>query len=227
MLRPKTRRGLEIAIICALAFEADAVDAIFDLHWDDDESGPPYDKAPGDPNAYSTGVIGRHNVVLAYMPNIGVANAAAVAANSQSSFPNIKLALVVGICGIVPFGPSGQELLLGDILMSDGIIQYVFSRQLPSGFARKDTLLDSLGRPNIEIRALLQKLRSLRERRRPEKNLASYLADTQGESELVLSTPDLQTIDSLKQHLFTAMRRCRVSNSVSAYTTKRPDPDWM
>ncbi|KAL1837681.1 hypothetical protein VTJ49DRAFT_3531 [Mycothermus thermophilus] len=45
--RPATRAGFEIAVICALPLEADAVDALFDRHWDDD--GPPYDKAADSP----------------------------------------------------------------------------------------------------------------------------------------------------------------------------------
>ncbi|KAK3937227.1 hypothetical protein QBC46DRAFT_461010 [Diplogelasinospora grovesii] len=154
--RPASRRDFEIAIICALTLEADAVDALFDRHWDDD--GPPYDKAAGDRNAYSTGAIGRHNVVLAHMPGMGTANAAAVAANCQISFPNIRLAIVVGICGAVPFDPNGAEIVLGDVIISDGVVQYDFGRRLPERFVPKDTLLDSLGRPNAEIRALLAKL---------------------------------------------------------------------
>lgn len=59
--RPATRADFEIAIICALLIEADAVVALFDHCWDDD--GPVYDKAAGDLNAYSIGAIGRHNVV--------------------------------------------------------------------------------------------------------------------------------------------------------------------
>src|SRR5213595_807168 len=90
--RPASRCDFEIAVICAHTLEVDAVDALFDHHWDDDS--PPYDKNPGDPNAYSTGAIGRHNVVLAHMPGIGKASAATVAASCRSSFPNIKLAVV-------------------------------------------------------------------------------------------------------------------------------------
>ncbi|KAK4182802.1 hypothetical protein QBC35DRAFT_456918 [Podospora australis] len=48
-------------------------------HWDDD--GPPYDKAVGNPNAYSACTVGRHNVILVYMSGMEKANAAAVAAN--------------------------------------------------------------------------------------------------------------------------------------------------
>lgn len=105
--RPAAREGFEIAIVCALPLEADAVEALFDVHWDDE--GPPFDKAPGDPNAYSTGVIGRHNVVLVRMPGMEKTNAAIVANSCRTSFPSIKLALVVGVCGVIPFGPGARR----------------------------------------------------------------------------------------------------------------------
>ncbi|KXX77526.1 hypothetical protein MMYC01_208582 [Madurella mycetomatis] len=103
--RPASRDGFEIAIICALPLEAEAVEALFD-HWDDDDDNPPYDKAAGNPNAYSTGVIGRHNVVLAYMPNMGKVAADPAASYCRMSFRRIRLAVVVGICGAVPFSPN-------------------------------------------------------------------------------------------------------------------------
>lgn len=171
--RPTSRHGFGIAILCANALEADAVDAVFDFHWDDD--GPPFDKEFGDPNAYSTGIIGRHNVVLAHMPAIGKANAAIVASNCQKSFPNINLALVVGTCGVVPFGPNGEEIVLGDVIISKGIIQYDFGRQLPGHFVRKDTLLDNLGRPPFEIRSIMAKLESLRGRQNLNAKMVEYL----------------------------------------------------
>ncbi|EXA29007.1 hypothetical protein FOVG_19428 [Fusarium oxysporum f. sp. pisi HDV247] len=158
--RPNDRRGFEIAIICALPLEATAIEALFDHYWDDD--GSPFDKEPGDPNAYSTGVIGRHNVVLVHMPGMGKANAAAVAAKCHMSFPNIRLALVVGVCGVVPFGRNGDEIVLGDVVISDGIVQYDLGRRLPGQFVTKDTLLDALGRPNPEIRGILAKLKTYR-----------------------------------------------------------------
>lgn len=171
--RPTTRRGFEIAIICALTLEADAIDALFDVHWDDD--GSPYDKAEGDPNAYSTGAIGRHHIVLAHMSGMGNANAAAAAANCRASFPNIKLALVVGVCGVVPFSPTGEEIVLGDVIISDGVIQYDLGRRLPDRFVRKDTLLDSLGRPNVEIRGVLAKLKGIRLRKQLISNMNNYM----------------------------------------------------
>ncbi len=162
--RPAYRGDFEIAIICALILEADAVVTLFDEDWDDGDEAEhaPYDKAHGDPNAYSAGRIGRHDVVVAHMPSMGKVSAATVAANCRTSWPNIKLALVVGICGAVPFDPQSQnEIILGDVIVSDGVVQYDLGRRLPDRFVRKDTLLDSLGRPNTEIRSLLAKLKGM------------------------------------------------------------------
>jgi nucleoside phosphorylase len=172
-LRPRHRRDFKIAIICALPLEADAVKALFDERWD--ASGDMYGKARGDRNAYSTGVIGRHNVVLAHMPGMGKESAASVAANCRSSFEGIELALVVGICGGVPFGKQGEEILLGDVVISEGIIPYDFGRRLPDQFVRKDTVLDNLGRPSAEIRALLAKLKGRWDRRNLQNKISEYL----------------------------------------------------
>lgn len=69
------------------------------------------------------------------------------------------LAVIVGICGAVPFRPNnGSEIVLSDIIVSTSVIQFDFGWQLPERSVSKDTLLDSLGRQNIEIRALLTKL---------------------------------------------------------------------
>ncbi|RBA12838.1 hypothetical protein FPRO05_14060 [Fusarium proliferatum] len=153
--RPNGRRGFEIAIICALPLEAPAIQALFDHYWGDDSS--PFDKEPGDPNAYSAGVIGRHNVVLVHMPGTGRANAAAVAAKCHTSFPNIRLALMVGVCGVVPFKRNGDEIVLGDVVLSDGIVQYDLGRRLPDQFVTKDTLINALRRPDPKIQDVLAK----------------------------------------------------------------------
>ncbi|KAM0082396.1 hypothetical protein ACKRZS_005380 [Fusarium odoratissimum] len=198
--RPSDRRGFEIAIICALTLEADAIEALFDHHWEDD--GPPFDKVPGDPNAYSTGVIGRFNVVLAHMPGMGKVHAATVASNCGKSFPSIKLDLVVGICGVVPFGPAKDEIILGDVIISNGVIQYDFGRQLPERFARKDTLLDVPGRPNLEIRGVLAKLEGLRHRRQLNAKIEDHLAVLQSDPELHAEYPG-----ATKDRLFEASYR--------------------
>ncbi|KAF5002568.1 hypothetical protein FDECE_10598 [Fusarium decemcellulare] len=148
-LRPKSRDEFEIAIICALPLEADAILGVFDYHWDEDD-GLSYGKARGDPNAYSTGVIGHHNVVLAHLPGMGKAAAANVAPFCRMSFPNISLALVVGVCGGAPIY-NQQQILLGDVIISTAVVQPDFGRQFPDKFVMKDTLSESPGRPGLEV----------------------------------------------------------------------------
>jgi nucleoside phosphorylase len=154
--QPRDRGDFQIAIICALPLEADAVEAQFDKSWGED--GEIYGKAPGDPNLYTTGVIGRHNVVLAQLPGMGKCNAGNAAAGFRSSFRGIKLALVVGICGGAPYTPKREEILLGDVIISTGIIQYDLGRRYPNKFLIKHGLYDDPSKPNPEIRILLGRL---------------------------------------------------------------------
>ncbi|KAH6617418.1 nucleoside phosphorylase domain-containing protein, partial [Chaetomium tenue] len=173
--RPTTRHDFEIAVTCALDIEADAVSALFDRFWDDE--GPPYGKAVGDPNAYSTSTIGCHNIVMAHMPGMGKINAARVASGFRTSFPNIKLAIVVGICGAVPFSPRGDQIVLGDVIISDGVVQYDFGRRLPEGFVPKEAVHDSLDKPSVEVRSLLHKLRVYRHRKELLGRMVKHMGD--------------------------------------------------
>jgi nucleoside phosphorylase len=96
----------------------------------------------------------------------------------------------VGICGAVPFVPgSNCEIVLGDVIMSDGVIQYDLGRRLPECFVRKDTLLDSLGRPNAEIRALLAKLKGIHGRETIERKMASHLDVLRSKPKLAAEYP--------------------------------------
>src|SRR5436190_1353115 len=100
------------------------------------------------------------------MPGIGTTSASAVAASLRASFPNIKLALVVGICGGVPYTTSGEEIFLGDIIVSDAVIRYDFGLQYPKLSKRNNTLGENLGRTGLEIRAFLAKAQTSRYHRR-------------------------------------------------------------
>ncbi|KAF2105028.1 purine and uridine phosphorylase [Rhizodiscina lignyota] len=174
--QPCRRSDFEIALICALRIEADAVEAMFDEFWDDNDEVS-YGKAVGDPNAYTLGRIGKHNVVLAYMPGMGKSASASTAASFRSSFTSIRLGLVVGVCGGVPTeSEGGGEILLGDVIISTGVVQFDFGRQYSHRAEMKDTLEDSLGRPNHEVRAFLQKLNAKRSRAQLKENSSKYLA---------------------------------------------------
>ena len=162
--RPESRDGFEIAVICALAIERNAIEALLDEEYETD--GFSYGKAAGDLNAYTTGRLGNQHVVLAYMPGMGIVSATAVAANLRSSFERIKVGIVVGICGGVPMTADGEEVLLGDVIISTSVTQIDFGRQYPNKFIRKSEVEDTLGRANHEIRAFVGKMSGYRVKKR-------------------------------------------------------------
>ncbi|PNP56719.1 hypothetical protein THARTR1_03415 [Trichoderma harzianum] len=174
--QPRCREDFHIAIICTLPLEYDAVSLIFDQFWDGD--GDPYGRAHGDTNTYTTGQIGKHNVVLALLPNMGTASAAGAAANLRSSYSVVKLTFLVGICGGVP-GTGADEILLGDVVMSKTVIQHTLGRQYPNEFVTKDTVYDNLGRPNKGVRTLIASFETERGRRHLRQKAGQHLKDLQ------------------------------------------------
>ncbi|UKZ68678.1 uncharacterized protein TrAtP1_009700 [Trichoderma atroviride] len=174
--QPRHREDFQVAVICALALEYDAVSLLFDQFWDEDDE--PYGRAQGDTNIYTTGRISNHNVVLALLPSIGTAAGAGSAASFRSSYSGLKTAFLVGICGGVPDTGQG-EILLGDVVISKTVIQYSLGKQYPSAFVTKDTVNDNLGRPSKAIRSLITSFETERGRRRLRQRAGQYLKDLQ------------------------------------------------
>lgn len=137
-------------------------------------------KAQNDPNSYITGRIGRHDVVLALLLNMGKASSSGAAAALRSSYTGLKLAVLAGVCGGVP-GSDGEadEMILGDVIISRSVIQFDLGRQYPDKFSRKDTIHDNLGRSNLDIRSFLAIYESDFERARLENGRADVLKKVQ------------------------------------------------
>ncbi|CAH0002205.1 unnamed protein product [Clonostachys byssicola] len=155
--KPAHAREFTIAIFCALPIEADAVLSLFDAHWNQHD----YSKAPGDDNCYSIGAIGRHNVVLVHIPSMGKSKAATASSQCRTTFTGIKLSLLVGICGGVPGEPGSEgERLLGDVVISEGLVQYDFGRQYPGFFKRKATVQESLSKLDAAVSSFLARLKT-------------------------------------------------------------------
>ncbi|KAB8234347.1 purine and uridine phosphorylase [Aspergillus alliaceus] len=172
-MRPKCRSDFAVAIICALPIEADAVEALFDETYD--RLGKIYGKQPGDANAYINGRIGEHDIVLCYMPGMGIGSAASVASSLRVSYKGVRLALVVGICGGAPYASSDQNIFLGDVIVSDAVVEYDFGRQYPGGFQRKTDVKEILGRPDREIRTLLAGLKGKQTRIEFQDQMSQHL----------------------------------------------------
>lgn len=179
MERPRSRADFQVAIICALQVEWTAVEALFDEVYTEK-----FGRAGGDKNAYTTGSIAGHDVVLAYMPGMGKSNSAMVAAGLRSSYPNMKLGLVVGVCGAVPPSSShGPQIYLGDVVISVALIPFDFGRQYSNKSVRKKEVEDTLGRADAELRAFVAKMQG-------RLGLATLRADTSEYLTAICAEPD-------------------------------------
>jgi nucleoside phosphorylase len=135
-MRSLNHEQYEVGWICALHSELAAAKAMLDERHD----SLPQDKH--DDNAYSLGSIGKHNVVIACLPDgeYGTNSAAHVASQMRLSFKSIRFGLMVGIAGGVPNSDKKKDVQLGDIVVSrpnnnnGGVLQYDMGRAVPGGF---------------------------------------------------------------------------------------------
>lgn len=115
--------------ICAVRPEYVAAQAFLDQKHE-----PPDQIHTNDSNTYTLGALGKHNVVIGTLPDgeYGIAVAVSVAKGMLSSFPNLRICLMVGIGGGAP--SSKNDIRLGDIVVSaarggrGGIFQYDFGK---------------------------------------------------------------------------------------------------
>jgi nucleoside phosphorylase len=134
--------------ICAIPAEYVAAQAFLDKRHD-----PPEYVYPHDHNDYTLGRLGKHNVVIAVLPDgeYGVSCATGVAKDMLHSFPNIRIGLMVGIGGGAP--NHKHDIRLGDIVVSapregkGGVFQYDFGKSIqnqsfqPTGYLNQPPLV--------------------------------------------------------------------------------------
>ncbi|KAJ3454451.1 hypothetical protein MRS44_018345 [Fusarium solani] len=203
--RPASRSDFEVAIVCALPLEYNAVSLLIDHFWDED--GDPYGRAVADTNTYTTGRIGNFDVVLVLLSDVGKISAASSVASLRSSYPELRLVLLTGICGGVPNPGTDEELLLGDVVISKSVIQYDHGKRYPDSFAVKDTIENSLGRPTKNIRNLITSFETDRVRERLEQRAAFFLQQFQGKSSGRRRRPNYHYPGADKDKLFEASFR--------------------
>ncbi|KAI8307547.1 hypothetical protein K4K59_010774 [Colletotrichum sp. SAR11_240] len=122
-----------IGWICAIDTEYTAARAFLD-----EDHGSPDAIPVHDHNAYTLGRIGKHNVVIAVLPDgeYGLSTAGVVAQRMLGSFPNVRVGLMVGIGGGAPSQGTGYDIRLGDIVVSSprdghtGVLQYDFGKTI-------------------------------------------------------------------------------------------------
>jgi nucleoside phosphorylase len=117
--------------ICAIHTEYVAAQTFLDDRHEGPESVSTHDN-----NDYTLGKIGKHNVVIAVLPDgeYGTTSAAGVARDMLHSFPNIRIGLMVGIGGGAP--SAKHDIRLGDVVVSaprnekSGVFQYDFGKTI-------------------------------------------------------------------------------------------------
>lgn len=105
---------------------------------------------PRDPNLYYLGRIGKHNIVIAGLPDglTGIASATTVAERLWVTFPSLKALLLVGIRGGAY--TIKNNIRLGDVVVSRldgkyrGVVQYDFGKSLLKGRFEHTSALNSL-----------------------------------------------------------------------------------
>lgn len=120
-----------IGWICAISTEYVAAKAFLDETHEGAES-----VSPNDNNNYTLGKVGKHNVVIAVLPDgeYGTSSAAHVARDMLHSFPNVRIGLMVGVGGGAP--SSKHDIRLGDVVVSaprggiGGVFQYDFGKTI-------------------------------------------------------------------------------------------------
>jgi nucleoside phosphorylase len=117
--------------ICAITTEYVAAQAFLDEKYE----GPDY-VSIHDNNDYTLGKIGKHNVVIAVLPDgeYGLVSAAGAARDMLHSFPNVRIGLMAGIGGGAP--SLKHDVRLGDVVVSvprngmGGVFQYDYGKTI-------------------------------------------------------------------------------------------------
>jgi nucleoside phosphorylase len=160
MLDPK---NYTVSWICAIEPEYVAAQEFLN----DEHEGPEY-VSQNDKNDYMLGRVGKHNVVIAVLPNgeYGLTAAANVANNMLHSFPNVRIGLMVGISGGAP--SPDHDICLGDIVVGSphngqgSVFQYDFGKEI-QGQGYKYTRL--LNEPPTVLNAAMAGLKVKYQRR--------------------------------------------------------------
>ncbi|WKT45088.1 Nucleoside phosphorylase domain [Fusarium oxysporum f. sp. vasinfectum] len=199
---PKSRDGFHIGIVCAQPSHYNTVSHIVDEFW----NGSNFGRSRRDPNIYSIGRIGDHPVVIVLLSQNGKVNSAGAVASLRTSYPRLELVLVTGICGGVPGPHPGEELLLGDVVVSKALVQHDFGRQYPDRFEVKNKLDDCLGRPAKNIRNFVAQLQANRIRTEVEDRASVHLKELQKRAKETLRGADYRYPGAESDHTVQAAK---------------------
>ncbi|KAF6828325.1 ankyrin repeat protein [Colletotrichum plurivorum] len=139
--------------ICAINAEGVAARLFLDEAHD-----PPPSRSETDGNTYSLGRIGKHNVVIASLPDgeYGLVSAAIVARDMLHAFPKVRIGLLVGVAGGAP--SDQHDVRLGDVVINSGeTLHYDYGKEIQD---QPFLMTGHLNRPPIVLRTAVSALRN-------------------------------------------------------------------
>ncbi|GAB1218378.1 hypothetical protein ATERTT37_007632 [Aspergillus terreus] len=153
----ETRDLYTVGWIASLPLERAAATAMLD---EKHEKPLDFVQAYNDTNSYTWGNIGEHNVVIASLAagRYGITSATETALLMLSSFPQIRVGLLVGIGAGIAKPDEGRDIRLGDIAVSQpdgsngGVVQYDLFKATPGKQRKNRAFLNSP--PQILLHAL-------------------------------------------------------------------------
>ena len=154
VLHANSHRDYTVGWICALSKEQTAATAMLDERHDD------LAKPHHDSNTYTLGSIGKHNVVIACLPDgrYGTNSAANVVTLLAGTFPSVRSCLMVGIGGGIP----SNKVRLGDVVVGTPKDQYPGVVQWDMGRANQGGEFERTGALDNPPKALLTALAKLK-----------------------------------------------------------------
>ncbi|KAG4270013.1 hypothetical protein FPRO04_11845 [Fusarium proliferatum] len=138
-----THDDYTVGWVCALPKELTAATAMLD------HQHRPLSKPRNDINSYTLGSIGPHNIAITCLPKgmIGNVPAATVASHLVTTFPSIKVGLMVGIGGGVP----SNKIRLGDVVVGTssgdypGVVKWDAGKSLLTALTQLETQHNLVG----------------------------------------------------------------------------------
>ncbi|KAF5131539.1 hypothetical protein E5D57_007894 [Metarhizium anisopliae] len=156
--------------VATLPIERAAAEAMLD----EEHAAPTgFTRHQTDPNVYTWGRVGEHNIVIASLAAgvYGTTSAATTASSLLASLPSIRVGLLVGIGGGIARPDEDRDIRLGDIVVSEpdgitgGVCQYDLLKA-KSGDKRQRK--GFLGRPPTVLLNPLASIQADHERKDPK-----------------------------------------------------------
>ncbi|KAF5670897.1 kinesin light chain [Fusarium heterosporum] len=212
-----------IAIFCALDVERTAILRTI-RRLDEDENFRHYPQNELDQNSYTPGFLGDHLVVVIRLVQTGKFAAVHAASTLKDTFPQVKLCILVGVCGGAPKNLRHEDIVLGDVIISTRMINSDRGRMTDSGLERYDDHDNLPDKLRIPTKGLIHRWSSESDQRTIEKEINKLMeAHRQDFTKLVCSPEvDEAEMKRAKKYLYPGQAKDRLFEDDFDHRHRKP-----